>query len=153
MCGIFRDRSVGPFFIENNLTAQMYEAMLQEQIITALQKIDDQNLDDIYLQQALLLCIVNLCQYLDEIFPDKWIRRRSHTEWPARSPNLNPLDYFFWEYLKSKVYITKSQDIDDLQQRIVHEINLLHNIQIYRNAVSDFYNRLARCQTVQEQQF
>jgi len=64
---------------------------------------------------------------------------------------LNPFDYFFWGYLKSKVYIIKPQDLDDLRQRIVYEINLIPQ-QIYRNAVLGFYNRLAHCQAVQEHQ-
>jgi len=52
MCGsIFKGRPVGPFFIEGNLTAQMYEAMLREQIIPAIQEITGRNLDDIYFQQ------------------------------------------------------------------------------------------------------
>jgi len=54
----------------------------------------------------------------------------------------NLFNYFFWEYLKNKVYITKPQDLNDLRQRIVHEINLIPQ-QIYRNAVSGFYNKLA----------
>jgi len=49
--GIFRGRPVGRFFIEGNLTAQLYEAMLWEQMIPAIQEITDQNLDDIYFQQ------------------------------------------------------------------------------------------------------
>jgi len=55
------------------------------------------NLDDIYFQ----LNVgpphygVNVRQYLDEIFPDRWIGRRDHIEWPAQSPDLNPLNYFF----------------------------------------------------------
>jgi len=49
--GIFRGRPIGPFFIEGNLTAQMYKAMLREQITSAIQKLASQNLDDIYFQQ------------------------------------------------------------------------------------------------------
>jgi len=65
---------------------------------------------------------------------------------------LNLLDYFFGGYLKSKVYITNPQNLDDLRQRIVHEINLVPQ-QIDRNAVSGFYNKLAHCHAVQGQQF
>jgi len=108
--------------------------------------IADQNLDYIYFQQdgASPHYGVNVCQYLDEIFSDRWIRQKNHIEWLVRSSDLNLLDYFFWRYLKSKGYITEPQDLNDLRQRIVHEINLIQ--QIYRNAVSGFYNRLAHCQ-------
>jgi len=50
---------------------------------------------------------------------------------------LNLLDYFFWGYLKSKVDITKPQNLDNLRQRIVYEINLIPQ-QIDRNVVSGF---------------
>ncbi|KAL6254746.1 hypothetical protein P5V15_014072 [Pogonomyrmex californicus] len=68
--------------------------------------------------------------------PQKINVRRSHIEWPSRSLDLNPLDYFLGGYLKNKVYITKPQGLDDLRQRIIYEINLMS--QIYRNAISDF---------------
>ena len=41
--------------------------------------------------------------YLDTQFPHMWIGKRGEIEWPARSPDLKPLDYFLWGYLKSKV--------------------------------------------------
>lgn len=95
--GILNGRPIGPFFIEDNLNARVYKAMLREQIIPAIQNIADENLDDIYFQQggASPHYGVNVRQYLDEVFLDRWIRRRSHIEWPTRSPDLNSLDYFF----------------------------------------------------------
>jgi len=66
-----------PFFIEGNLTAQMYKTMLREQIIPTIQEIAGRNLDDIYFQQDgapfYYGVICNVHQYLDEIFPDRWI--------------------------------------------------------------------------------
>jgi len=66
------DQSVFPF-MEDNLTAQMYEAMLREQIIPAIQEIAGRNLDDIYFQQDGVPPHygVNVRQYLDKIFPDR----------------------------------------------------------------------------------
>ncbi|EZA46824.1 hypothetical protein X777_01144 [Ooceraea biroi] len=31
---------------------------------------------------------------LHETFPEHWIGRGGHISWPARSPDLNPLDFF-----------------------------------------------------------
>jgi len=77
------------------------------------------DLDDIYFQQDRASHYsINVRQYLDKIFSEG---RRGHIEWPARSLDLNPFDYFFWGYLKSKIYITKPQELDNLQQRIVHD--------------------------------
>jgi hypothetical protein len=43
-------------------------------------------------------------QWLSENYPGRWIGRGSEASlsWPARSPDLNPLDSFLWGYLKSK---------------------------------------------------
>jgi len=46
--GILNGRPVGPFFIEGNLTVQIYTVMLREQIIPAIQDIAGGNMDEIY---------------------------------------------------------------------------------------------------------
>ena len=34
--------------------------------------------------------------YLNEIFVNRWMGLHSHLiKWPARSPDLNPLDFFY----------------------------------------------------------
>ena len=94
--GTFNSKPVGPFFIEGNLTAQVYLVMLREQIVTAIRDIADGNMDEIYFQQdgAPPHYGINVRQYLNEVFPDRWIGRRGHIEWPPRSPDLTPLDFF-----------------------------------------------------------
>ncbi|EZA53536.1 hypothetical protein X777_07004, partial [Ooceraea biroi] len=41
---------------------------------------------------------------LNEPFPDRWIGRGGRISWPARSPDLTPLDFFLWGHLKNEVY-------------------------------------------------
>ncbi|EZA62612.1 hypothetical protein X777_10243, partial [Ooceraea biroi] len=41
---------------------------------------------------------------LNESFPDRWIGRGGRISWPARSPDLTPLDFFLWGHLKNEVY-------------------------------------------------
>lgn len=43
---------------------------------------------------------------LREFFPRKLISRFGDIPWPPRSPDLTPVDFFLWGYLKSKVYDT-----------------------------------------------
>ena len=52
----------------------------------------------------------------------------------ARSPDLTPLDYFHWGYLKSKVYSTQPQSLDELQNRILQEATLIDR-EMIRNSV------------------
>ena len=43
--------------------------------------------------------------------------------WPTRSCDLTPLDYFLWGYVKSLVYVDKLQSIDALEANITRVIN------------------------------
>lgn len=42
--------------------------------------------------------------YLNTQYPGRWIGRNGPLLWPARSPDLTPLDYFLWGYIKEIVY-------------------------------------------------
>jgi hypothetical protein len=73
-------------------------------------------------------------------------------EWPVRSPDLTPLDFFLWEYLKSKVYNNRLTNLEDLKQRIQHEIRLI-SPQTIQNIRNEFYNRLGYSQMLQGRHF
>ena len=38
--------------------------------------------------------------FLDVNLPNRWIGRRGYFEFPLRSPDVTPLDFFFWGYIK-----------------------------------------------------
>ncbi|PNF41577.1 hypothetical protein B7P43_G12103 [Cryptotermes secundus] len=38
--------------------------------------------------------------------------------WPPRSPDLTPLNFFLWGYVKSSVFRTPINGLDDLKTRI-----------------------------------
>jgi hypothetical protein len=52
--------------------------------------------------------------YLSAQFPDRWLGCGSPVSWPARSPDLNPLDFFLLGHLKEIVYRDPSTDMEDL---------------------------------------
>ena len=59
---------------------------------------------------------------LNERFPDAWIGRCGPIAWPPRSPDLSPLDFFLWGYIKNIVYAEKIRNIQHLQERITSVI-------------------------------
>ena len=59
---------------------------------------------------------------LNERFPDAWIGRGGPIPWPPRSPDLSPLDFFLWGYIKNIVYAEKIRNIQQLQNRITSAI-------------------------------
>jgi len=55
---------------------------------------------------------------LDATFPNRWIGRDGPTPWPSRSPDITPLDFFLWGYVKETVFSTTVPDITNLKARI-----------------------------------
>ncbi|KAJ4432124.1 hypothetical protein ANN_20740 [Periplaneta americana] len=54
-------------------------------------------------------------EHLTLTFQDRWIGRGSPTPWPARSPNLNPLDFWLWGHMKEPGQFQRVRD--SLRQR------------------------------------
>ncbi|GFT29969.1 DUF4817 domain-containing protein [Trichonephila clavipes] len=55
---------------------------------------------------------------LNDTFGDRLISRFGPVNWPPRSRDLTPLDYFLWGYVKSLVYADKPQTLDHLEDNI-----------------------------------
>ncbi|GFW74800.1 uncharacterized protein TNCV_5137791 [Trichonephila clavipes] len=55
---------------------------------------------------------------LKDTFSERLISRFGHVNWPPRSCDLTPLDYFLWGYVKSLVYADKPQTLDHLEDNI-----------------------------------
>ncbi|CAH1966184.1 unnamed protein product [Acanthoscelides obtectus] len=78
---------------------------------------------------------------------DRWTDRRGAIEWPPRSPDLSPLDFFMWGHLKSKIYATQPTSLEDLRQRIVNEC-LQITPQILQNVRQRFEQNLYYCMEI-----
>ena len=65
-------------------------------------------------------CFVN--DILNERLPDDWIGRGGLIPWPPQSPDLSPLVFFLWGYIKNIVYAEKIRNIQQLQERITSAI-------------------------------
>ncbi|GFV25615.1 transposable element Tc3 transposase [Trichonephila clavipes] len=55
---------------------------------------------------------------LKDTFGDRLISRFGPVNWPPRSCDLTPIDYFLWGYVKSLVYADKPQTLDHLEDNI-----------------------------------
>ena len=80
---------------------------------------------------------------LREMFPGHLISLRGDVGWPARSPDLNPCDFFLWGYLKEKVFI-RPRSLEDLKERIRQEIDAIPP-EITRTVMKNFRERLQQC--------
>ena len=67
-------------------------------------------------------------------------------EWPPRSPNINPCDFFLWGHIKSKVYAAPLENINQLQERIIREVYAIkENPQMVRKVMQAMRSRAQLC--------
>jgi hypothetical protein len=68
---------------------------------------------------------LDVCDFLDGTFPQRWIGRDGPTRWPPRSPDITPLDFFLWGYVKDRVYATPIRDVAGLRRKIADVIRTI----------------------------
>ena len=83
------------------VNAKSYRNHLKRQLFPAIKKVYLRD-DWIFLQDGATSHTSNLVQnFLKETIPRRFITK---DKWPPKSPDTNPLDYYFWSRVKSKVY-------------------------------------------------
>ena len=60
-------------------------------------------------------CTNRALAFLNEKFKSRVISRRCSVPWPAHSPDLNPLDYWFWGSIESKICKERPANITELK--------------------------------------
>ena len=58
--------------------------------------------------------------YLNEKLPDRWLGRDDPFLWPPLSPDLIPLAFFLWRYVKDRVFSFPVADIYEQKKGITH---------------------------------
>ena len=109
---------IGPFiFAESTITANFYLDMLKHYVVPQLEEFQPR----VVFQQdgAPPHWGLIVRDFLNETFPNRWIGRNGPTPWPPRSPDITPLDFFLWGYVKDRVYRTPVRDVQTLQSRII----------------------------------
>ena len=57
------------------------------------------------------LFALHIRDHLDDFFPQRWIGRGGTTAWPPGSPDLTPMVFFYWGYIKDIAYCTPVWDL------------------------------------------
>lgn len=112
--GICSQGIVGPFFFDGNVNKTSYLELLSVKVYPQIATEDLVFMHD----GAPAHYATEVRAWLDEKFPNRWIGRRGAIEWPARSPDLTPPDFFLWGVLKEDVYGSRAKDIQELMDRI-----------------------------------
>ncbi|GFU83700.1 DUF4817 domain-containing protein [Trichonephila clavipes] len=94
-----------------------YRAMITNFFIPEL---NNHNVQELWFQQDGATCHTARAtiDLLKDTFDDRLISRFGPVNWPPRSCDLTPIDYFLWGYVKSLVYADKPQTLDHLEDKI-----------------------------------
>jgi len=137
---------IGPYFFENSVTGVSYLNLLEEYVYPEILNHPGFN-EAIWQQDGAPGHYATIVRnWLDFNFPKKWIGRRGPIEWPPRSPDLTPLDFFLWGYLKSEVYKDRPRTLDDLKTNIINTCNGVTK-QMLSNTRKEWESRLKHCIT------
>ena len=129
---------LGPYFFDDNVNGMVYLNMLNDDVV------DDMMVNFPYNHFAENLFENNIWWFQDgapchqsrmvtarlqELFGEQLVALHRPIEWPPRSPDITPCDFFLWGYMKQKVYQTPPNDIFELRGRIINQFNELRNNQ------------------------
>ncbi|GFY34620.1 putative transposable element [Trichonephila clavipes] len=122
-CALWAGGIIGPYFFKNDeghnvtVNGDRYRAIINNFFIPELNNHDVQEL---WFQQDGATCHTARAtmDLLKDTFGDRLISRFGPVNWPPKSCDLTPLDYFLWGYVKSLVYADKPQTLDHLEDNI-----------------------------------
>lgn len=118
--GILGTNILGPIVLPDILDGNAYLRFLRENLPEFVEDVPLDRRGQLIFQQDGApphnkRCVTN---FLDRTFPDRWMGRFGPLRWPARSPDLNPLDFFLWGHCKQFVYRDIPQTLEDLDMKL-----------------------------------
>ncbi|GFW17979.1 uncharacterized protein TNCV_2280831 [Trichonephila clavipes] len=122
-CALWAGGIIDPYLFKNDeghnvtVNGDRYRAMITNFFIPELNNHDVQEL---WFQQDGATCHTARAtiDLLKDTFGDCLISHFGPVNWPPRSCDLTPLDYFLWGYVESFVYADKPQTLDHLEDNI-----------------------------------
>lgn len=153
-CGLLGDTVLGPHFFEGNVNQHSYSEVLDSTLLDFLDDLPLNRRQKLWFQQdgATAHYALIVRNNLNRKFGYQWIGRGGPRTWPARSPDLTPLDFFLWGYVKQHVFQTQPASLEDLKDRINNVIRHIspHTLS---NVSAEVRDRVRHCLQVDGRHF
>ena len=148
---VWNEEIVGPVFFETAVTSEEYLELLSKYVYPYI--VTQLSAHDLIFQQdgTRPYFTEEVRADLNTHLPKKWIGRRGPIEWPPKSQDLSPMNFFVWGYLKNqvynkKVYVKKLRNVDDLKIRIQEEFTAIRvNKELIKRVTESVNERVAEC--------
>lgn len=113
-CGIINGTLLGPIFFPLKLNGNKYLEFLQNDLTLMLRDFSDRRLQRMWFMHdgATPHACEQVRNHLDNMFPNRWIGANGPVKWPANSADLNPIDFYVWNYINKT--ISKSQKVNTI---------------------------------------
>lgn len=144
--GVIDKNIIGPYIFKGKVDTQKYLSMLRFKVLPELRRIGKNSREIIYMHDGAPPHVGQpVRNFLTNNFYG-WIGRGigSILEWPPRSPDFNPLDFFVWGFMTDLVYYNKPSNIHELKMKIEEAVDnitpgMLTSVQI------NFMKRMEKC--------
>ena len=128
-CAIFAKGIIGPYFFHDDarrtttVTGENYLEMLQKFFLPELR--NNASVENCYFQQdgAPAHYARKVRDYLNQLFPDRWIGHRGPLEWATRSPDLTPCNFFLWGSLRVKFTPHGLKTLKSWNKKLEHHVD------------------------------
>jgi hypothetical protein len=146
--GIIDNHLIGPYILPPRLTGRIYWTFLNEVLPELLADVPLATRRGMWFQQdgAPAHFSIAVRELLDARYPNRWIGRGGTISWPPRSPDMAPLDFYFWGHVKSLVYETPVQSEQDLIGRIVEaSARIAETAGVFERVRQSLHRRFQAC--------
>jgi len=145
---------IGPYFFPGHLNGRMYAEFIEHHLPNLLEDIPLRERETLIFQHdgAPAHYSRRVREILDTHFRDRWIGRGGPIVWPARSPDLNVLDYFVWGYIKASVEHRRHGTQDEVRNEIIAAFQTITPDMAHR-ATRQISRRAQLCLQVQGRHF
>lgn len=146
--GVIGRHLIGPHFLPETLNGDNYLEFLQNELPNLLEGVPimESEREIIFQNDGCPAHYrVTVREHLDNCFPDKWIGRAGPIPWPARSPDLTPLDFFVWGRAKELVYTEEITSREHLVEKIVQAFEKMKTEMLLKTTTTEVRNRARKC--------
>ena len=146
-CALSSTSIIGPIFIEGNVTAEKYKRILEDKFLPEIRRL--RRVHGYWFQQdgARPHRTAEVFESLMDTFGNRIIgldierHAEGGIEWSPFSPDITPLDYFLWGFLKDRVFRTAPDTIGELKLAITREVKGIRS-EVLKRVIDNFQTRL-----------
>lgn len=146
-CALSANGIIGPFVFDTTVDQFAYQKCIDLYFTPQLRDRFGLNQNHWFQQDgAPAHCSDYSIELLRVYFDDRLISRKAEFQWPAHSPDLNPLDFFLWGHVEAIVLKRNPKTTRHLQRIVQEEIEKVNcNLPLLSKVIDNFQKRIDAC--------